>query len=115
MLGTYSHLVDQDSNNAVFRENGIMPAVLRRDDLKPRTCQVCSEVNPPEGKHCIRCGNSLLLESLYTERSPKAQQDTLRQLLGLLVKRGVTDETIEILEKAGLGPTLQELVKQDRP
>jgi integrase len=109
MLATYAHLLTSDSNAAILRENRLAAPEQRAPDLVARPCPVCRELNPTNGEFCTRCGAPLQPGSLYTQRTAAQQQAILADLLQLAMRSGVTDEVLNVVHKAGLGPTLREL------
>lgn len=112
MLGTYSHLIDQDSNNAILRENGLTPQQQRQDQLKPTTCRICSELNPPATEYCTKCGAVLDLKKAYEhQRVHELKDELFVNLFKMLVEKGLVDEAATEIHDANLGPTLKRLAQ----
>jgi integrase/recombinase XerD len=113
-LATYAHLLTSDANAAFLRSHGLKTETTERPDLKVTACLVCKELNPGHGETCTRCGNPLNPKSLYEQRPPAVQQEVLANLLTILAEAGMSQQTLEALKKAGLGPTLQQLANKKR-
>ena len=115
MLGIYAHLMTQDTNAAVLRLNNLVPPTMPQSQTT-RSCLSCHEMNPIEGKHCMRCGRLLDVQTAYeVAQRERLKDDILLRLASLLLTRGMADDAAKIIHDAGLGPTLQELVRRDLP
>jgi integrase/recombinase XerD len=112
MLATYSHLIDQDSNNAILRENGLTPQQQRQDELKPVTCRICAELNPPKADYCVKCGAVLDLTKAYEhQKVHDLKEELFVNLFKILVEKGLVDEAAKEVHEAGLGMTLKRLAQ----
>jgi integrase/ribosomal protein L40E len=113
MLGTYSHLVDQDANNAILRENNLEPPREHHDDLKPVVCHACNELNPPATEYCTKCTAILDLKRAYEHQHAQQLHDDLSMtIVKLLVDKGLLDEAAKAVHDAGLGSALKRLAEQ---
>lgn len=112
MIGTYSHLIDQDSNNAILRENNLTPQREVSDKLKPRLCHVCDELNPPGTDFCTRCNAILSLKKAYEHQQVQdLHNDVTMTLFRILVEKGLIDDAAAAVHDAGLGSALKRLVE----
>lgn len=110
MLATYSHLIDQDANNAILRENDLTPIQQRRQELQPVTCRICNDTNPPKSEYCARCGAVLDLTRAYEHQALHDMKEELFvKMFRLLVQKGMVDEAAREIHDAGLGETLKRL------
>lgn len=120
MLATYSHLIDQDANNAILRENNLAPITQKADDLQPTPCPICSETNSPNTDYCIKCGAVLNLKKAYEHQQVHGlHEDVTMTLFKILVDKGLIDEAAKAVHDAGLGDALKRVAqhqqdKQDR-
>lgn len=111
MLATYSHLIDQDANNAILKENNLAPPQQRASDLTPAQCRICNELNPPKSDYCVRCGAVLDLAKAYEHQAAHTlKDDVVLNLVKLLVQKGLIDDAVEQIHDAGLGDALKKLV-----
>lgn len=112
MLATYSHLIDEDANNAILRENNLTPQQQRTRELAPIQCRICQELNQARAEYCAKCGAVLDLKKAYEHQAVHTlKDDVVLNLMKLLVERGLVDEAVEQIHEAGLGPTLKRLVE----
>jgi integrase/ribosomal protein L40E len=112
MLATYSHLIDQDANNAILRENNLTPAQRENLELKPVTCRICNEINPPRAEYCAKCGAVLDLRKAYEHQATASLKDELFvKVFRLLVQKGMVDEAAKEIHDANLGTTLKRLAQ----
>lgn len=112
MIGTYSHLVDQDANNAILRENNLRPQQERHDELRPVVCHVCNELNNPGTDYCTRCNAVLNLKKAYEHQQvTDLHHDVTMTLFRLLVEKGLVDDAATAVHDAGLGPALKTLAE----
>lgn len=64
----------------------------------------------------MRCGRLLDVQTAYeVAQRERLKDDILLRLASLLLTRGMADDAAKIIHDAGLGPTLQELVRRDLP
>lgn len=81
MIETYSHLVDEDVDNAFAALAGVDLGRTREDEApEPVQCPTCHKIMPPGSTFCARCGLAL---------SQKARNDldgALAELQSLLVQ-----------------------------
>jgi hypothetical protein len=112
MLATYSHLIDQDANNAILKENNLAPLRKAANDLAPVTCTICQELNPPKTDYCMKCGAVLNLKKAYEHQQAHAHTDDLvMSIFRILVEKGLVDEAAAKVHEAGLGATLKRLAE----
>ena len=110
MLATYSHLVDQDANNAILRENSMAPEKQSVEDLKPATCTICGELNPPKTDYCTKCGAVLNMTKAYEhQQAHQLTDDVALTFFRILVEKGLVSDAARAVHDAGLGPALQRL------
>jgi len=110
MLATYSHLIDQDANNAILRENNLVPKREAHDALKPITCHVCNELNPPGTDYCTKCNAVLNLKRAYEHQQVhELHDDVTLELFRILVEKGLIDQAARAVHDAGLGTALRML------
>ena len=115
MLATYSHLIDQDANNAILRENNLTPQQLVQRDLQPITCRICNELNQARAEYCTRCGAVLDLKKAYEHQTMHGvKDDVVLNLIKMLVDKGLIDEAAKQLHDAGLGGALRQLAEHHR-
>ena len=115
MLATYSHLIDQDANNAILRENNLTPIQLVQRDLQPTACRICNELNQSRAEYCIRCGAVLDLKKAYEHQTMHGvKDDVVLNLVKLLVDKGLIDDAAKQLHEAGLGNALRQLAEHHR-
>lgn len=106
MLATYAHLIDSDANNAILRENHLMPQQPQREELRAVAC-TCGEVNLPRAPFCTRCTAPLTPSAAY--RSLPTDDEALAQTLArVIIERGLLREAAEAVRAAGLGDVLRE-------
>jgi integrase/recombinase XerD len=112
MLSVYSHLVNQDSNDAILRENGLTPVQQKAQELKPRLCTNCQELNPPKTDYCMKCGAVLDLKKAYEHQQVHdLHEDVTMTLFKILVEKGLIDEAAKAVHEAGLGGALKRLAE----
>jgi integrase len=115
MLGTYSHLIDQDANNAILLENNLTPQRQHQDTLKPILCVVCQELNAPGTDYCTKCNAVLNLKKAYEHQQVhNLHDDVTMTLFKILVDNGLIDEAAKAVHDAGLGTALQRLANHQR-
>jgi integrase/recombinase XerD len=115
MLSTYAHLVDQDANNAILRENNLAPTARKTDDLRPIICPMCSESNPPKTDYCLKCGAILNLKKAYEHQQVhELHEDVTMTLFRILVEKGLIDEAAKAVHEAGLGSALRRLAQHQQ-
>jgi integrase/recombinase XerD len=112
MLGTYSHLVDQDANNAILRENNLTPERLHQDALKPILCRICNEMNAAGADYCTKCNAVLNLKKAYEHQQVHdLHDDVTMTLFKILMDKGLIDEAAKAVHEAGLGAALKRLAE----
>lgn len=112
MLATYSHLIDQDANNAILRENNLTPVQQKSLGLQPVQCRICTAVNPPRSEYCTRCSAVLDLKRAYEHQTMHDMKEELFvNMFRLLVQKGLVDEAAREIHDAGLGTTLKRLAQ----
>ena len=55
----YSHLTDQDANDAILAGLGLKTKLNETDKLKPSLCAQCRTANPADFRFCGKCGHAL--------------------------------------------------------
>jgi integrase/ribosomal protein L40E len=112
MLATYSHLIDQDANNAILRENNLTPIQRKSLELQPVTCRICNEVNPPRAEYCSKCNAVLDLKKAYEHQTlGEMKEELFVKMFQVLVQKGMVDEAARDIHDAGLGATLKRLAQ----
>jgi ribosomal protein L40E len=115
MLATYSHLIDQDANNAILRENNLTPTQQQAKDLQPRICSNCQELNPPKTDYCVKCGAVLDLKKAYEHQQVHdLHEDVTMTLFKILVEKGLIDDAAKAVHDAGLGDALKRLAQHQQ-
>lgn len=110
MLATYSHLIDQDANNAILKENNLANVKKKANDLTPITCPICQELNPPNSEYCTKCGAVLNLKKAYEhQQAGQLTDEVVMHVFKILVQRGLVDDAAKGIHDAGLGHTLKRL------
>jgi len=110
MLATYSHLIDQDANNAVLKENNLSPVQKKHLELQPRVCRICGEMNTSTAPYCVKCNAVLDMKKAYEHQRVHQEKDALFvNLFKILVEKGLVDNAAEEIHKAGLGMKLKRL------
>jgi integrase len=108
MLATYSHLIDQDANNAILRENNLTPERAHHDALKPLLCHVCGELNAPQTDYCTKCSAVLNLKKAYEHQQLHTVKDeVVLNLVQILVEKGLLDDAARAIHEAKLGNALK--------
>jgi len=112
MLATYSHLVDQDANNAILRENSLAPEKPATDELKPVTCKICNELNAPATQYCTKCGAVLNLKRAYEhQQAHQLTDNVVVSFFRILVEKGLVTDAARAVHEAGLGSALKRLAE----
>lgn len=112
MLATYSHLIDQDANNAILRENNLSPERQHQDILKPVLCPVCQELNNPGTDYCTKCNAVLNLKKAYEHQQLHEDKDAIVwRLVQVLVSKGFIDEAAMEVHNAHLGNKLKKIAE----
>ena len=115
MLATYSHLIDQDANNAILRENNLAPTNQKKDDLQPIACPICKETNLPKTDYCTKCGAVLNLKKAYEHQQVHdLHEDVTMTLFKILVDKGLIDDAAKAVHDAGLGDALKRLAEHQQ-
>jgi len=114
MLATYSHLIDQDANNAILKENNMAPPQKKANDLAPITCPICGELNPPNNDYCTKCGAVLNLPKAYEhQQAHELTDDVVKHVFKILVQRGLVDEAAREMHEAEMGDALKRLAAHE--
>jgi integrase len=112
---TYAHLTDMDANNAVLRENNLMPHQEHHQELQPRKCHICGQLNAPRSEYCQRCQAVLDLKKAYEHQQlHDAKEQLLRSMFRVLVEKGLVDEAAHAVHDANLSATLKMLAEHVR-
>ena len=115
MLATYSHLIDQDANNAILRENNLTSAQLVKRDLQPVQCRICGELNEARAEYCARCNAVVDLKKAYEHQTlDGVKDDVVLSLVKILVDKGLIDDAAKQLHEAGLGAALRQIAEHHR-
>lgn len=87
MFRDYAHLNGDDTDREIFKLYGIEHQVTQttEQNIEPRVCPHCKEMNAPISLFCHRCGHSLTDDSFHTADSFQAwvldNQDLLIEFL----------------------------------
>lgn len=109
-LATYSHLVDQDANDAILRENNLTREQKAQQLLAPRACSICGELNQPDTVYCTKCSAVLDLKKAFEHQQVHdLHEDVTMTLFQILVEKGLLDEAAKAVHEAGLGGALKRL------
>ena len=112
MLATYSHLIDQDANNAILRENNLTPTQQEHQELQPIVCRICNDINPAKSEYCAKCGAVLDLKKAYEHQAVHdLKEELFVKMFRLLVQKGMVDEAATEIHDANLGSTLKRLAQ----
>lgn len=110
MLARYSHLIDQDANDAILRENNMATQQKPTHELQAKACPTCNEINAADATYCTRCTAILDLKMAHEAHEQQEQTKTvLLQLAQLLAEKGLLDEAATAVHNAGLGKALKAL------
>lgn len=89
MPARYTHLTDQDVDDAMLSHFGIKIQEKKEQRL-PQKCKICEFPNTPDVNHCEKCGKPLDLETALEKDEEREMQkdelDRLRQAVDLLMK-----------------------------
>jgi integrase len=104
---TYVHISGKQQDHAVLKALGI-ESQEKDDEVKPKKCPRCSELNPSNGKKCRKCWLPLDVEEALKEQEKieqvaKAAGKTFpefEELLNSLDEQGLRDTLLFILKKA---------------
>lgn len=89
MLGTYSHLVTKNANDAVLKMYGINKKESKKR-FQPNKCGMCGEFNKTDNNYCARCGYCL---SQKTANSDAARMEEAGSRVSRFFERpGIEDE-----------------------
>jgi integrase len=69
----YLHYFGNESSESLLEAYGIIPKGQKIDQLKPKQCPNCSELNKPDSKFCAKC-RMVLTYSAYSETMEDRQQ-----------------------------------------
>jgi len=94
MISTYNHVLDHDGNAAILRENQPVRNAGQSSSLA-------------QARACPHCGAA---STVGAENMP-SNDDIVRNLVNLLVQKGLLDEAARELHDAGLGTALQVLAR----
>ena len=112
MLATYTHLMDSDANNAILRENNLVPKTSKVDTLQPITCFRCGYTNMPTAEQCAQCTAVLQLKKAYADQQLHEHKEQLfASMFKLLVEKGLIDEAARQVHDAQLGSLLKDLAR----
>jgi hypothetical protein len=62
----YLHYFGNESSESLLEAYGIIPKDQQRDQLRPKHCPNCSELNKPDSKFCAKC-RMVLTYDAYSE------------------------------------------------
>jgi len=87
-LGTYEHMVDDDTDRIMLAKAGIKtPEKKSEVGVRPRQCSECGKVNPATARFCLLCGHALTKKAATTDaealarvRSQPEIQDQQKQI-----------------------------------
>jgi hypothetical protein len=110
VVATYAHLIDQDANDAILRENNLGRPQEKAAQMMPRSCPTCNELNTASNQYCTRCTAVLDITTAYnTAQQQEQTHAVMLRVLEVLVKKGLLDEAADEVHRAGLGPALKTL------
>ncbi|UUX93226.1 site-specific integrase [Methanoplanus endosymbiosus] len=86
MLGTYGHLSNADTDDAMAKLAGIKLSSgrCRRKTLEPLQCSRCQTINPPTQRFCGTCGLELTVEAVDEAKIAKEQAEMLPEYQELM-------------------------------
>jgi len=97
MFSTYLHLTNDDVDREMMRVYGIEDKKeVKKNNLRPRQCPDCMEINRPDAKYCFKCGYSLTEEAKMEKKgvekaldaiTPQLTQDQLTAIAELVAKK----------------------------
>ena len=119
MIANYAHLVDQDANSSILKENNLSPIQRKNIELQPIICKICNELNAPHSEYCTKCGAVLSMTKAVEHQLQHEMKDEIFiNLFKILVEKGLVDEAAKEIHDAGLGQKLKRLVQhmtEERP
>ena len=100
MSARYSHVSNEDANNAYLKSHGIEPDKSKNPSTMPLICKVCSTENSYDTTICMECGQALNTEMariLVTEdekkyESMKNEMEQLRQQMDIVLAGKLAEE-----------------------
>jgi hypothetical protein len=97
MIGIYTHLSGKDSDEAIFRANGLeVKKETKKPVMEPKKCLRCQEVNEATNICCKKCG--LPLEKVEAERILK--EDIKRNQADDVMNKLLNDpEVLDLIKK----------------
>ena len=109
-LATYSHLLASDANSAILRENHLKATTQTADELQPKRCYRCKELNAATNEYCSRCNAVLDLQRAYEHQQlHEMKEELFARMFKVMVDRGLIDEAAGEIHDAGLGSVLKRL------
>lgn len=106
MIATYSHLTDQDVDEAVRRKNGIeVDRGKEESKLKPVVC-ICKHINDPLSKYCANCGQVL---SIGEAKMLQAKDEQVAVIMGKMIELA---RQLDDRELKRLGQNIMEAARQ---
>jgi integrase len=111
MLATYTHLIDDDANNAILREHHLVPAQASDETVTPTPCPTCRAQNLPRAPYCTTCTAPLDPNNPATL---SAQDRIAATLARVIIQRGLLDDAARALHEDGLGEALQHLAARTK-
>ena len=86
MAGIYVHMSGKDTDEAIYRANGIKIKEEKKEpSLKPISCKRCNSINPATHRFCNKCGfildNQTAQDTLKKESEHKSADNVLSIIL----------------------------------
>jgi integrase/recombinase XerD len=72
----YLHYFGNESTESILEAYGILPKGQQLDQLKPKPCPQCNELNKPDGKFCVKCRMVLTYDAYSDTIEEKQQKDS---------------------------------------
>lgn len=111
-LGTYSHLLSSDANDAILRMYGVQKQGSP-EPAKPTTCGMCGATNEAAIRFCARCGYALSSDAgQNAEARTRAAGQRIAQLLD---RPGIAEELRKIIQSEIAAALSQSLPEQSPP
>lgn len=109
MPARYTHLTEQDVDDAILRHHGIVKQEKQVQKL-PQKCQFCDFPNTPDVKYCEKCGKPLDL--LTAMEKDEEKEKLLGRIDALEKKTSIYDEIESDLKQLSV-ETLDELSEDE--
>jgi integrase len=101
----YLHYFGNESNESLLEAYGIVSGGQQIDQLRPKQCPNCSELNKPDSKFCAKCRMVLSYDAYNETVEMQHQKDN--QIETLMKKQEKVEQLIQTLIDSGqLKPTI---------